>query len=199
MVILQSYWLTTTYGRNWTFLWSSQHAPRWSIACLVIFFFVFVWGTALWILSRLTKRHSWLIPILAVGLGAPAWCQMLWGVSGIGHYIPWGGPVGGALISRAIWLWLGVLYALQNVGFGMILMATLTRVHIACVLIVAQMVGAAITMLARGTAPNGTGAGEVWVNVVAQSLDTPWFWVCLLCQLVICVGYMKVCALFILP
>lgn len=194
MVILQGYWLACTYGRNWTFLWSSQHAPRWSIACLVIFFFVFVWGAVLWILSRLTKQHSWLIPILAIGLGAPGWCQMLWGVSGVGYHIPWAGLVGGALISRSIWLWLGVLHALQQVGLGMILMMTLTRIHISFVFIVAQIIGAAITMLARRTAPNATGAGDVWLNVIVEPLDKVWFWVCILCQVVICVGYFKVCA-----
>jgi alpha-1,3-glucan synthase len=41
-----------------------------------------------------SKIHSWLMPIFAVGLGCPRWCQMLWGVSGVALYIPWGGKAG---------------------------------------------------------------------------------------------------------
>lgn len=127
MVVLQGYWLTTNYGRNWTFLWSSKVAPVWALILLILFFFVIVWATSLFILGRLSKSHTWIIPIFAIALGAPAWCQMLWGISGLGNHIPWAGPIAGALISRGIWLWLGTLAALQNVGFGMILLMTLTR------------------------------------------------------------------------
>lgn len=127
MVILQGYWLSTNYGRNWTFLWSSRVAPVWALILLILFFFVVVWATSLFILGKLSKSHTWIIPIFAIALGAPAWCQMLWGISGIGNHIPWLGPVAGALFSRGIWLWLGTLAALQNVGFGMILLMTLTR------------------------------------------------------------------------
>lgn len=41
-----------------------------------------------------SKVHSWLLPVFAVGLGCPRWCQMFWGVSGMGLYIPWGGVAG---------------------------------------------------------------------------------------------------------
>ena len=41
-----------------------------------------------------SKVHSWLLPVFAVGLGAPRWCQMFWGTSGIALYIPWGGAAG---------------------------------------------------------------------------------------------------------
>ena len=84
---------------------------------LVIFFFIFVWGTALYIFSILSKQHSWILPVFAIALGAPRWCQMLWGTSGIGLYAPWAGSaVGSALAGRALWLWLGVLDAIQGVG-----------------------------------------------------------------------------------
>lgn len=192
MVILQVYWLSTNYGRNWTFLWSSAHAPRWAVVLLVLLFFVVVWAAGLAILGRLSKSHSWIIPIFAIGLGAPAWCQMMWGVSGVGHHVPWAGAVGGALLSRAVWLWLGVLTALQDVGFGMILLMTLTRLHITFVFIIAQIIGSAITILSRATAPDKIGPGDVFLNLAGESVSKVWFWVCLACQLVICVGYFKV-------
>jgi hypothetical protein len=196
MVILQGYWFSTTASRNWTFLWSSQHAPPWVVVLLVIIFFVGVWSGSLAILARLTRQHSWIIPIFAIGLGAPAWCQMLWGISGVGHHIPWAGAVGGAILSRCIWLWLGVLHALQDVGFGMILLMTLTRLHIAFVFVTAQIIGSCIAVLARATSPNKRGDGEVFLNLAGESILKPWFWVCLLCQLIICAGYFKVCCLF---
>ena len=192
MVVLQNYWLSAPYNRNWLFLWSSQNAPRWAVALLIILFFVFIWGGMLSILGYQSKQHSWIIPIFAIGLGAPRWCQMLWSLSGIGYHIPWGGLVGGALISRAVWLWLGVLDAVQGVGFGMILLMTLTRFHITFTLIMAQMIGALFTILGRLSAPNKVDAGTVFINLASDSLASVWFWVALICQLVICVGYLKV-------
>src|ERR1700712_5595004 len=77
------------------------------------------------------------------------------GISNIGLYIPWaGGPVASALLGRILWLWLGVLDAVQGVGFGMILLQTLTRLHFTFTLIAAQVVGSLATIAARATAPN---------------------------------------------
>jgi hypothetical protein len=69
-------------------LWSSQHAQTWQVLILVVFFFGFVWGLILCksdcsaiyiaipganiglvILSRLSKSHSWILPVFAIGLG----------------------------------------------------------------------------------------------------------------------------------
>jgi alpha-1,3-glucan synthase len=84
---------------------------------MVAIFFILVWAAVLWIFSFLSKRHAWVIPIFAIGLGAPRWCQILWSTSNIGSYIPWAGsPLASALVSRGLWLWLGVLDALQGVG-----------------------------------------------------------------------------------
>ncbi|RDW80976.1 hypothetical protein BP5796_05674 [Coleophoma crateriformis] len=191
MVILQGYWMSPTNSRNWLFLWSSQHAPAWAIVLLILLFFVVIWAGLLAILGHFTKQHSWFIPIFAIGLGAPGWCQMLWGISGIGNHIPWLGAVGGALFSRSVWLWLGVLHAVQDVGFGMILLQTLTRVHITFVFIVAQIVGAVITIIARASAPNKIGPATVYHNFGDTFIPGVYFWICLFCQLVICVGYFK--------
>jgi len=191
MVIMQNYWLSAPYNRNWLFLWSSQNAPRWAVSLLIILFFVFVWAGMLAFLGYHAQQHSWIIPIFAIGLGAPRWCQMLWSLSGIGLHVPWGGLVGGALISRAVWLWLGVLDAVQGVGFGMILLMTLTRLHISFTLVMAQSIGALFTILARLSAPDNIGAGSVFINLASDSLASVWFWVALICQLVICVGYLK--------
>jgi len=52
-----------------------------------------------------------------MGFGAPRWAQILWSTSNMGQYLPWtAGPVASALAGRALWLWLGVLDAIQGVG-----------------------------------------------------------------------------------
>lgn len=46
---------------------------------------------------------------------------MLWGTSSLALYIPWAGS-GGPYLGISLWLWLGVLDAVQGVGLGMILL-----------------------------------------------------------------------------
>ena len=110
----------------------------------------------------------------------------------MGIYLPWAGnQVAGAIAGRSLWLWLGVLDQLQGVGFGMILLQTLTRFHIAFTLMAAQVLGSVATIAARASAPDAVGPGKVFPNF-AVSLDGvgwPYFWVCLGCQLVVCVGF----------
>ena len=108
------------YGRNWTFLWSVP-IPQYQILILVVIFFVGVWAAMLAILTHFSKTHTWLLPVFAVGLGAPRWCQMLWGTSSLALYIPWAGR-GGPYLGISLWLWLGVLDAVQGVGLGLILL-----------------------------------------------------------------------------
>lgn len=193
-VVIQNYWLSAPYGRNWGYLWSSAHAQPWQIALLCVLFFGGVWAAFLWIFGTLSKDHSWILPVFAIGLGAPRWCQMLWGTSNIGQYVPWagGGKVAGALVGRSLWLWLGVLDSIQGVGFGMILLQTLTRIHIAFTLIAAQVLGSIATMVARATAPDKIGPGDVFPDFsggIGDGLTKAWFWVCLIMQLIICVGF----------
>ena len=191
-VIVQNYWLSAPNGRNWRYLWSSQHAPAWAVAILVIVFFVGVWAAMLWILGISSKQHSWILPIFAIGLGAPRWAQMLWGVSNIGLYVPWGTRAGGALLGRSLWLWLGVLDALQGVGFGMILLQTLTRFHVVFTLVAAQVIGSVATILAKASAPDANGPGAVFPDFslgIMEGLQQAWFWVALVFQLAICIGF----------
>ncbi|KAF4539253.1 Alpha-glucan synthase [Lasiodiplodia theobromae] len=192
-VFVQNYWLAAPYGRNWRFLWTTNHASAWQIAILVIFFFIILWAAAFWYLGRLSKSHSWILPMFAIGVGAPRWAQMLWGVSGIANYMPWiGNQTASALVARALWLWLGVLDALQGVGFGMMLLQTMTRFHNTFSLIAAQFIGSVATILGRATAPDRLGPGPVFPNfavVGASGLANASFWICLLMQLGICVGF----------
>ena len=195
-VVLQNYFLSTPYGRNWEYLWSSTYAPHWAIGLLVLTFFVFIWIIFLFLFGRLSKKHSWILPIFAIGLGAPRWAQMLWGTSGIGLWVPWmpGGPVTGALAGRSVWLWLGLLDSIQGVGFGMILLQTLTRIHIAVTLMIAQLLGTAITLIAKATAPDRDGPGDVFPDFsagVIQGIVKPWFWIALVCQLIVPIGFFK--------
>jgi hypothetical protein len=67
--------LIQPYGRNWSFLWAVP-IPKWKILLLVAVFFVGVWAAMLVILTHFSKTHTWLLPVFAVGLGAPRWCQV---------------------------------------------------------------------------------------------------------------------------
>ena len=193
VVIIQNYWLSAPYGRNWLYLWSSQHVAAWQIAILVAVFFIGVWAAFLYVFAALSTRHSWVLPVFSMGLGAPRWAQMLWGTSNIGQYVPWaGGPVISAIAGRSLWLWLGVLDAVQGVGFGMILLQTLTRFHVLFTLIAAQVLGSVATILARATAPDKIGPGDVFPDFSAGAmpgLGKAWFWVALLMNLAVPMGF----------
>lgn len=115
--MFQNYWLSAPYGRNWIYLWSNQAVPAWGIFLLVLVFFVGVWILFLFAFNHLSKSHSWILPVFAMGLGAPRWAQILWSTSNMGQYLPWtAGPVASAIAGRSLWLWLGVLDAVQGVG-----------------------------------------------------------------------------------
>ena len=192
-VIIQNFFLSAPYGRNWSFLFSSEAAPTWVIVLLVLFFFVGVWAAFLGLFAQFSKSHSWILPLFAIGLGAPRWAQIWWGTSNIGLYLPWapGGIEGSAILSRSLWLWLGTLDAIQGVGLGMILLVTLTRIHVAFTLVVAQVLGSIATMVARAGAPNSIGPGPISPDISKGigEIWQPWFWVGLACNLGVCVGF----------
>jgi alpha-1,3-glucan synthase len=195
--ILRDYWLSGPYGRNWAFLWSAP-IPKWQILLLVIGFFVGVWAVMMLILTHFSKTHTWLLPVFAVGLGAPRWCQMLWGTSSLALYIPWAGSAG-PYLGTSLWLWLGVLDAIQGVGLGMILLQTLSRLHVCATLAFAQVIGSVCVMVARATAPNRIGPGSVfpadsvtWTfkdGLEGSPMASAPFWIAMICQLIIVVGY----------
>lgn len=192
MVLVQNFFLSAQYGRSWSFLWSSTHVPYWQVACLVIGFFVVLWAFILWGLSLCSHSHSWLLPILGVGLGAPRWAQIWWGTSGMASWLPWAGSyAASALVARSLWLWLGVLDTVQGVGIGMILLSTMTRIHVTFTLIAAQIIGAATTAVARACAPDNLGPGPVFPNVLTNidELHNAWFWIGLLLNGGICIGF----------
>ncbi|KAM5531218.1 hypothetical protein V8D89_015136, partial [Ganoderma adspersum] len=194
--ILRDYWLSGPYGRNWGFLWNVP-IPKWQIALLVVAFFIVCWAIMMAILTWLSKTHTWLLPVFAVGLGAPRWCQMLWGTSSLALYIPWAGHAG-PYLGVSLWLWLGVLDAIQGVGLGLILLQTLSRLHVCATLAFAQVIGSICVMVARATAPNRIGPGSVFPDaaqwdfedgLMGSPLASAPFWVALVCQLVIVIGY----------
>ncbi|KAF7323001.1 Modular protein with glycoside hydrolase family 13 and glycosyltransferase family 5 domains [Mycena chlorophos] len=194
--ILRDYWLSGPYGRNWTFLWS-VNIPKYQIGLLVVAFFVLVWAGMLLVLTHFSKTHTWFLPVFAVGLGAPRWCQMLWGTSSLALYIPWAGTAG-PYLGISLWLWLGVLDAIQGVGLGMILLQTLSRLHVCATLAFAQIIGAVCVMVARATAPNRLGPSTVFPDAAkwdfsqglkGSPMAEPIFWLALSCQIVIVGGY----------
>ncbi|KAH9946048.1 glycoside hydrolase family 13 and glycosyltransferase family 5 protein [Epithele typhae] len=194
--ILRDYWLSGPYGRNWSFLWNVD-IPKWQIACLVVAFFIVVWGLMMGILTWLSKTHTWLLPVFAVGLGAPRWCQMLWGTSSLALYIPWAGHAG-PYLGVCLWLWLGVLDAIQGVGLGLILLQTLSRLHVCATLAFSQVIGSICVMVARATAPNRIGPESVFPDaaqwdfedgLTGSPLASAPFWIALACQIIIVIGY----------
>lgn len=194
-VIIQNYFLSSVYGRNWFFLFSSSVLPTWAVVCLSLAFFIVMWGIVLLVLGKFSQAHPWLFPIFSVGLGAPRWAQMWWGCSRIGLWLPWAGSaVAGAVASRMLWLWLGLLDGIQGAGIGMILMLTLTRVHVAAAIVAAQVLGSIATIAARASAPNKLGPGPIFPDPsqgAGHVLGSAWFWVVLLLNLGLCVGYFK--------
>ena len=194
-VVVQNYWLSAPYGRNWEFLFSSQHIPGWATLLLAVGFFVILWALLLYGFSFFSKSHPWIVPIFSIGLGAPRWAQMLWGTSGVGLYLPWaGGAVASAIISRCLWLWLGLMDTIQGVGLGMVLLLTLTRQHVAATLMGAQVLGSIATILARATSPNKIGPGDVFPDFsegVMPGIGKVWFWVALGMQLILPIGFFK--------
>lgn len=149
------------------------------------------------ILTYFSKTHTWLLPVFAVGLGAPRWCQMLWGTSSLALYIPWAGHAG-PYLGISLWLWLGVLDAIQGVGLGMILLQTLSRLHVCATLAFAQIIGSVCVMVARATAPNRIGPESVFPDAAkwdfeeglkGSPLASAPFWVAMICQIIIVIGY----------
>ncbi|KAK4704606.1 hypothetical protein P7C70_g1601, partial [Phenoliferia sp. Uapishka_3] len=235
--ILSIYWLSGPYGRNWQFLWQTNQIHTWVVVLLAALFFIMyvrrvlfssssltstdtsIWGVCLTFLSYKSREHTWYLPIFAVGLGAPRWCQMLWGTSGVGVYLPWAGSAG-PYLSICLWLWLGVLDSIQGVGLGMMLLQTLSRVHVGAALALAQVIGSVVTIVARATSPDnlGPGSGEnnapdslfcctgtdgpsspvfpnfgLWnpSDAISDSPFAHWaFWFAMICQLVIVFGYL---------
>jgi alpha-1,3-glucan synthase len=75
----------------------------------------------------------------------------------------------------------------------MILLQTLTRIHISATLLAAQVIGTATTMLARAV----ESSTLVTVDVTfpdfglgwSDGLQRPWFWVGMALQLIVCAGF----------
>lgn len=84
-----------------------------------------------------------------------------------------------ALVSRALWLWLGVLDSIQGVGLGMIILGTLTRVHVAFAVTATQVLGSIATIVARAAAPNKIGPGPISPDISGgvSTILQAWFWV----------------------
>jgi hypothetical protein len=74
-------------------------------------------------LRRWSRRSSMVSSMYQTRLGCSVLIphQMLWGTSSLALYIPWAGAAG-PYLGISLWLWLGVLDAVQGVGLGMILL-----------------------------------------------------------------------------
>ncbi|KAH6867595.1 hypothetical protein B0T10DRAFT_597082, partial [Thelonectria olida] len=70
-VVVQNYWLSAPYGRNWQFLFYAKAISGWAVVLLTLGFFVIVWLIALWIFSKFSKTHPWLWVALGLQLILP--------------------------------------------------------------------------------------------------------------------------------
>ena len=75
----------------------------------------------------------------------------------------------------------------------MILLQTLTRFHVVFALVCAQVLGSVATIVARATSPDRDGPGSVFPNLALslEGLRGPVFWVAVLMQVAICVGFFR--------
>ncbi|KAK5706292.1 hypothetical protein LTR97_001279 [Elasticomyces elasticus] len=194
-VFIQNIFMSAPYGRNWSYLFESKHAPGWAIFLLVLLFFVVFWAGILWYFALLSNTHSWFMPLFAVGLGAPRWCQIWWATSNIGTYLPWAGsPLASAILGRSLWLYLGLLDTVQSVGIGMLLLQTMVRSHLSWAMTIGQVVGSIATIIARADGLNSVGPGSTFPSIASNfdGLANAWFWICLGFQLIIPIGYFVV-------
>ncbi|KAF2860071.1 glycosyltransferase family 5 protein [Piedraia hortae CBS 480.64] len=189
---VQNIFLSAQYGRTWSYLFSSKHLSDGATVGLVFLFFGVFWAAFLWYASRLSDTHSWFLPLFAVGLLAPRWAQEWWASSTMGSYLPWaGGPIASAILGRSLWLWLGLLDEIQGVGIGMLLLQTMVRAHITWALMAAQVIGSIATIIARADGLNSVGPGPTFPSIAGGlgGLANCWFWICLVSQLAIPIGY----------
>ncbi|KAI9613259.1 hypothetical protein KEM48_003893 [Puccinia striiformis f. sp. tritici PST-130] len=193
--ILRNYWLSGPYGRNWNFLWTRETSFGVTLF-LLLFFFVGVWDVA-------SKSHTWLVAIFAIGLGAPRWCQMLWGTSSVASYFSWGGAAGPHIANAyqkqqppCGYGW--VCWICSRGGFGYDLTPNAQQGACGGHLMPCQIIGSTAVLVARATAPNRIGPGGVSLTLPCgipkfSYLDSPlanWqFWIALICQLIIVAGY----------
>jgi alpha-1,3-glucan synthase len=69
----------------------------------------------------------------------------------------------------------------------MILLQTLTRMHICFTLLASQVLGSIATICARAFAPNNIGPGPISPDLMAgvSSVANAWFWIAIFLQLLI--------------
>jgi alpha-1,3-glucan synthase len=139
---------------------------------------------------------------------------MLWATSSFALYLPWAHRAG-PYLGISLWLWLGVLDAVQGAGLGMILLQvnfrnyvafvydiivsqTLSRLHVCATLAFSQILGSICVMVARATAPNRISLESVFPDAgkwdfqdgfSRSPMAFPIFWTALICQLLIVIGY----------
>lgn len=191
---LAAFWLSGLYGRNWSFLWTQPLSPFATLG-MVLFFYGPLWGGLLWVLSKYSSRHSWFVCVFAVGLISPRWAQIMWSTSSLGTSLAWASNAG-AYLSLGLFLWLALLDSIQQIGLSMMLLQTLTRIHVAGCLVCIQVLGSFAYMMSRLSPlrpfdifPN-VGLWD-W-NDDAENLFTTWifFWSVLVCQVVGSLGYL---------
>jgi alpha-1,3-glucan synthase len=187
--MIKTYVLSGVFGRNMSFLWTHPLDNRTTLYIALIFQAIGL--VCLVFMAYKSNTHSWLLPIFAVGLLSPRWSQMALSTSLIGFYLPWSGDLG-PYVGVSLWLWLGVMDMIQSSGLIIMLLQTLTRIHVVPVLVVGQSLGAAVQMIAKLTAPNRNGPGDIFPAFSSDigPLKSPLFWLGWISQVFISLGFL---------
>jgi glycogen synthase len=187
--VVKTYFLSGVFGRNMSFLWAHPLDNRSTLYIALIFqaFGLLCLG---WMAYK-SSTHSWVLPIFAVGLLSPRWSQMALSTSLMGFYLPWSGDLG-PYVGISLWLWLAVMDTIQSAGLMIMLLQTLTRIHVVPVLVVGQCLGAAVQMISKLTAPNRDGPGDIFPAFSSDigPLKNPLFWLGWISQVFISLGFL---------
>ncbi|CAB40008.1 spore wall alpha-1,4-glucan synthase, meiotic Mok14 [Schizosaccharomyces pombe] len=196
-VINQNFWMSTLISQAWRFFWGSKLTKLWKIVVMTVSFLVGAWLIIFYVLRKLSNKHTWMVPVLGLGFGAIKWMHVFWGTSNVGIFLPWAG-IAGPYLSRALWLWLGILDSIQGIGNGLILLQTLSRRHVTNTLMISQLAGSATSILARFVSPTKTGPANVFPDLTgytpvdrAKPVANAPFWICLILNVALCIMYLR--------
>ncbi|KAG8962310.1 Cell wall alpha-1,3-glucan synthase ags1 [Tulasnella sp. 419] len=149
--ILRTYWLRHAYLENWSSL-SSAPIPDSVILTSVILFLSLVWGILLLVLKYIPATRSWL-SVLAVGVSALRWYQMMLGKSTLDMLAQWTG-ITDLYLHSSVEILLRILGVIPPAGLGMILLQTLSWPHARTKLVLAQIAGCILLLTAHAAKSN---------------------------------------------
>ena len=206
-------------AQSWLFLFSSRHTPDLAVGLLIVAAILGFIRVARIAATYSAVHGHWILPVVSFASSCiihPRWAQIFWTISRLGLSLPWVkipwylehqlqmvySPFLSSVLSRSLWLYLGVFDLLIGIGNGLALMQTLPRQHTLFVSMLAQVVGSVGMMAARATilAPEDGQAGpieglktlrQVFPDI-SKDPTTSWiFWGVVLLQTSVALGWLR--------